>query len=154
MSEQGFDLGRVVFDERRGGDACDVSQWKSLNTNVKMYHYPFCCTGLVMANLGGRCNAFGGANRVDDLKGIIQAWIAKFEGDGEFWEHKKQFISVCTTDNQKLANATLEELGFTRSEPANNTKYGGKLYTWMLSINVDAVYDAECDEDDEDEEEE
>ena len=131
-----FNLGEVSYDDEGGNDAEDMPHWGSENSRIIAYHYPFCCTGLVLAKLGGSGNAYGSDRRFDceELKDQLTAWIELFK-DGRKRSCGKQFISVCTTCEQEVANEVLLELGFVKSKPVNNSKYGGKLLTWMLELH-------------------
>tara|TARA_R110000744_G_C19319844_1_gene557526 strand:+ start:390 stop:821 length:432 start_codon:yes stop_codon:yes gene_type:complete len=129
-------LDNVEYNTRGGADAEDMPKWSSNKTNIRAYHFPFCCTGIVLTKLGGSSTAFGGNKQLSEgeLTKEVEAWVDYFTiGDGRI--HKKQFISVCTTNAQTQANKVLRELGFTKSRWMANHKYAGtKLATWTLPI--------------------
>lgn len=136
---------RVKFYETSGDDADDIGYFydKDEDTKIRAYHYPFCCTGLVLAKLGGSENAFTTHDASQSkVKAVIEEWIEVWT-TGEHADQKKQFISVCTTDEQDEANKALEELGFKRGEWIENGKYGGAITTWMLAIGHLNKYEGE-----------
>jgi hypothetical protein len=125
----------VHFSMREGGGATDIGQWIMEGVKVCAYHYPYCCTGLVLAQLGGSANEYrSNTASLAKLKKEVEAWI-KYFTIGEGSRNRKQFISVCTTNEQTQANKVLRELGFTKSRWMANHKYEGtKLATWTLPI--------------------
>lgn len=123
----------VTYCEDDGGDAEDMPRWLMRGNTVRAYHYPHCCTGLILANLGGSSNEFGGnCSSYKKLKQDITDWIKWSLSKGNW----KQFISVSTTDEQERANEVLKELGFTKSRWITNRKYTGtRLATWIYDLN-------------------
>lgn len=131
----------VHYDEDGGEDAMDMPHWGSEDTKIRAYHYPFCCSGVVLSNLGGSDSAFvGNKSNSAKITSDLKNWITWFRGNTE---ENKQFISVCTTDEQGVANDILTELGFECTNLMNNTKYDNKLMTWILPLNGYAEQEAE-----------
>lgn len=104
---------------------------------VRAYHYPFCCTGVVLAGLGGSESQYECDEHPVDFKletsevfDCISKWIKYYKENTS-----KQFISACTTSEQEDANEALTELGFIQGAWMENTKYADtQLCTWTLHI--------------------
>lgn len=125
-------MSKVKYDEYVGSDAEDMPHFCMENNKVIAYHYPFCCTGVVLTSLGGSKSAFDDRHRfADELPKDLLRWIEYFGRN-----NSKQFISVCTTREQEDANRVLRVLGFTKSRWLTNTKYkNSDLCTWTFSLH-------------------
>lgn len=125
----------VTYSKVDRGAASHMPYRKVVGNKIRAYHFPFCCTGIILAQLGGSDNEYNG-NRAsrEELTKQIQFWIDYFTVDGGY-DEQKQFISVCTADEQKRANEVLESLGFTNGAWVENYKYEDtELTTWTLPI--------------------
>ena len=128
-----FNLGEIKLKSQPGETAGNISYYYSVNSRVKASHYPNCCTGAILFGLGGSGDAYDSSANIDELKEQVEAWIEAI--DNRELKQSKQFISACTTSQQKRANKVLEELGFVKSGLMTNKINDYPLYTWVLALS-------------------
>jgi hypothetical protein len=133
--EKKFNLGKIAYQEaRKDREADDHAHWQAAYSPIKAYHYPFCCTGVVLANLGGSEDSFGAIGNIQKIKEQLKAWIDAIE-DGCINGYDKEFITAITTKEQEIANYALEQLGFEQSNRIKNTVNDYDLYHWVLPLS-------------------
>lgn len=112
--------------------------YRATNSEVRAYHYPFCCTGAILANLGGSQDSYDEEEPIEGLEEQLEAWIEAI-GAGHM-RQDKSFISVSTTDEQEEANEALEAVGFVRSPAIENVVNQYDLILWTYTYGE--VHDA------------
>ena len=134
MSDDKFDLGKIILNGSGSGHhADDMPYYRAANTSIKAYHYPYCCTGAILADLGGSIDSYGLNCERTDVKAQIKAWIVAIQG-GRL-NQNKEFISVSTTEEQEGVNCALKELGFIPTKSMTNTINDYPLILWTLALS-------------------
>lgn len=139
MNITNFELGGLTFVKRAGSNASDISRYEADNTIIKLFKYPYCCTGVVLANFGESDDSYGGslvASKQSLIDGI-SGWINELQSEDcrVAEDNHVQFISVCVTEQQVTAIEALKHIGFTLDSTHKNNKYHNDLLMFSISIN-------------------
>jgi hypothetical protein len=134
MFDDKFDLGNIILNgSGNGHHADDMPYYRASNSSIKAYHYPYCCTGAILADLGGSNDSYGATPERRNVKAQIEAWVVAIEND--CLSQSKEFISVSTTEEQGAVNCALKELGFIPTKSMTNDINDYPLILWTLALS-------------------